>query len=91
MKIKEGDTLPDVKVFIIDKEHKEISTKEILNKDKVILFGVPGAFTPTCSNQHLPSFIKSNQNLKTFLTNLSLWVALILIIFSLYYFFKLIA
>ena len=39
----------------------------------------------------LPSFIKSNQNLKTFLTNLSLWVALILIIFSLYYFFKLIA
>ena len=64
MKIKEGDTLPDVKVFIIDKEHKEISTKEILNKDKVILFGVPGAFTPTCSNQHLPSFIKSAAKLK---------------------------
>jgi len=64
VKIKEGDTLPDVKVFIIDKEHKEISTKEILNKDKVILFGVPGAFTPTCSNQHLPSFIKSAAKLK---------------------------
>ena len=64
MKIKEGDTLPDVKVFIIDKEHKEISTKEILNKDKVILFGVPGAFTPTCSNQHLPSFIKSTEKLR---------------------------
>ena len=30
----------------------------------------------------LPSFIKSNQNLKTFLTNLSLWIALILVIFS---------
>ena len=64
MKIKEGDTLPDVKVFVIDKEHKEISTKEILNKDKVILFGVPGAFTPTCSNQHLPSFIKSTEKLR---------------------------
>ena len=64
MKIKEGDTLPDVKVFVIDKEHKEISTKEILNKDKVILFGVPGAFTPTCSNQHLPSFIKSAEKLR---------------------------
>ena len=64
MKIKEGDTLPDVKVFVIDKEHKEISTKEILNKDKVILFGDPGAFTPTCSNQHLPSFIKSTEKLR---------------------------
>ncbi len=64
MKIKEGDILPDVKVFVIDKEHKEISTKEILNKDKVILFGVPGAFTPTCSNQHLPSFIKSTEKLR---------------------------
>ena len=39
----------------------------------------------------LPSFIKTNQNLKTFLTNLSLWAALLLVIFSLYYFFKLIA
>ena len=50
MKIKEGDKLPDVKVFVIkmdaEYEHKEISTSEILNKDKIILFGLPGAFTP---------------------------------------------
>jgi len=39
----------------------------------------------------LPSFIKSNQNLKTFLTNLSIWVALIILIFSLYLLFKLVA
>ena len=64
MKIKEGDKLPDAKVFIIDKQHKEISTSEILNKGKVILFGVPGAFTPTCSNQHLPSFLQSAEKLK---------------------------
>ena len=64
MKIKEGEKLPDSKVFILEKEHKEISTKEILNKDKVILFGLPGAFTPTCSNKHLPSFLKSNEQLK---------------------------
>ena len=38
----------------------------------------------------LPSFIKSNQNLKTFLTNLSIWVAVILVLFSLYYLFKLV-
>ncbi len=35
----------------------------------------------------LPSFIKSNQNLKTFITNLSIWFSVILVIFSLYYFF----
>ncbi len=64
MKIKEGDKLPDAKVFIIDKQHKEILTSEILNKGKVILFGVPGAFTPTCSNQHLPSFLQSAEKLK---------------------------
>ena len=64
MKIKEGDKLPDAKVFIIDKQHKEISTSEILNKGKVILFGVPGAFTPTCSKQHLPSFLQSAEKLK---------------------------
>ena len=64
MKIKEGDRLPDAKVFIIDKQHKEIPTSEILNKGKVILFGVPGAFTPTCSNKHLPSFLQSAEKLK---------------------------
>ncbi len=64
MKIKEGDRLPDAKVFIIDKKHKEIPTSEILNKGKVILFGVPGAFTPTCSNKHLPSFLQSAEKLK---------------------------
>jgi len=39
----------------------------------------------------LPSFIKSNQNLEIFFTNLSIWVALILVIFSLFYLFKFIA
>ena len=64
MKIKEGEKLPDTKVFILEKEHKEISTNEILNKGKAILFGVPGAFTPTCSNKHLPSFLQSAEQLK---------------------------
>ena len=68
MKIKEGDKLPDVKVFVINMnkeyEHKEISTSEILNKDKIILFGLPGAFTPGCSKKHLPSFLESTKKLK---------------------------
>ena len=68
MKIKEGDKLPDAKVFVIDTnkeyEHKEISASEILNKGKIILFGLPGAFTPGCSKKHLPSFIESTEKLK---------------------------
>ena len=68
MKIKEGDKLPEAKVFVIDMdkeyEHKEISTDEILNQDKVILFGLPGAFTPGCSKKHLPSFLESAEKLK---------------------------
>jgi peroxiredoxin (alkyl hydroperoxide reductase subunit C) len=68
MKIKEGDKLPNTKVFIInmDKEyeHKEISTIEILNKEKIILFGLPGAFTPGCSKKHLPSFLEATEKLK---------------------------
>ena len=64
MKIKEGDKLPDATVVILEKEHTEINTSKILNKDKVILFGLPGAFTPTCSNKHLPSFLKSADKLK---------------------------
>tara|TARA_B100000029_G_C17276135_1_gene851712 strand:+ start:341 stop:823 length:483 start_codon:yes stop_codon:yes gene_type:complete len=68
MKIKVGEKIPNIKVFTInpDKEfeHKEISTGEILNKGKVILFGLPGAFTPTCSKKHLPSFLESSEELK---------------------------
>jgi len=68
MKIKEGDKLPNAKVFIINMnkeyEHKEISTDEILSKDKIILFGLPGAFTPGCSKKHLPSFLESSEKLK---------------------------
>ena len=64
MKIKKGDNLPDAKVFILDKDPKETSIKQIIGDDKIILFGLPGAFTPTCSTKHLPGFIKSSNTLK---------------------------
>ena len=64
MKIKKGDNLPDAKVFILDKDPKETSIKQIIGDDKIILFGLPGAFTPTCSTKHLPGFIKSSNILK---------------------------
>ena len=64
MKIKKGDKLPDAKVFILDKEPKEVSIKEIVGEEKVILFGLPGAFTPTCSVKHLPGFVIATDRLK---------------------------
>jgi len=64
MKIKNGEKLPNAKIIILGKEHKEVTISEILNNDKVILFGLPGAFTPTCSNKHLPSFLESGEELK---------------------------
>ena len=54
MKIKKGDKLPDAKVFVLEKDPKEISIKSIIGDEKIILFGLPGAFTPTCSAKHLP-------------------------------------
>jgi peroxiredoxin (alkyl hydroperoxide reductase subunit C) len=64
MKIKKGDKLPDAKVFILEKDPKEVSIKEIVGEEKVILFGLPGAFTPTCSVKHLPGFVIAIDRLK---------------------------
>ena len=64
MKIKKGDKLPDAKVFILEKDPKEVSIKEIVGEEKVILFGLPGAFTPTCSVKHLPGFVIAADRLK---------------------------
>ena len=64
MKIKKGDKLPDAKVFILEKNPKEVSIKEIVGDEKVILFGLPGAFTPTCSAKHLPGFVIAIDQLK---------------------------
>ena len=63
MKIKSGEKLPDAKVFTFDKDPKEISIKQIIGDDRVIIFGIPGAFTPTCSTKHLPGFMASDNQL----------------------------
>ena len=64
MKIKVGDKLPDAKVFMFKTDPKEVSIKEIIAGKKTILFGLPGAFTPTCSVKHLPSFINASKKIK---------------------------
>ena len=56
--------IPSIKVPIIQKgvTSKVILSDELKNK-KVIIFGVPGAFTPTCSEKHMPSYIKLYEQL----------------------------
>lgn len=56
--IKQGDTLPSVKLMAATAEGpREIGTDEIFKGKKAVLFAVPGAFTPTCSAHHLPGFV----------------------------------
>ena len=56
--IKVGDKLPNVAVKVMGKEGPEdIQTDILFAGNKVVLFAVPGAFTPTCSAAHLPGFV----------------------------------
>ncbi|MBB1087572.1 peroxiredoxin [Lysobacter sp. SG-8] len=58
MSIQTGDTLPDVVVQQVGESTEPVNTRELLGTGKAVLFAVPGAFTPTCSEQHLPGFIE---------------------------------
>ena len=58
MKIKENDLLPNSEIFIIENgEPIKKNIEDFFKNKKVILFGVPGAFTSVCSKKHLPSYI----------------------------------
>ena len=57
--IKIGDKIPSMKLMVATAEGpREADTAELLGHGKVVLFAVPGAFTPTCSAKHLPGFVK---------------------------------
>ena len=55
MAIQAGDKVPSATLKTTDM--KDITTQELFGGRKVVLFAVPGAFTPTCSAKHLPGFI----------------------------------
>jgi glutaredoxin/glutathione-dependent peroxiredoxin len=64
MTISIGDTIPDVKVQVPGPNGPEgAQTAELLGKGTVVLFGVPGAFTPTCNDYHLPGFVLRAEDL----------------------------
>lgn len=65
MTIKEGDKLPEATFMTMTGEGpKPMTTDEVFKDKTVVLFAVPGAFTPTCSARHLPGFVDSAADLK---------------------------
>src|SRR6202046_1923035 len=64
MTIKVGDTIPNTTVNYLKDGVQAINTDEIFKGKKVVLFAVPGAFTPTCSAKHLPGFVQNVDALK---------------------------
>lgn len=64
MTIEVGDTIPDIQIMTTKGgKPTHVQSREVLGSGKVILFGVPGAFTPTCSDYHLPSYVIRRQEL----------------------------
>jgi peroxiredoxin (alkyl hydroperoxide reductase subunit C) len=65
MAIQAGDVIPSMKLTQATAEGpKETSTDEVFKGKTVVLFGVPGAFTPTCSAKHLPGYVQQAAALK---------------------------
>lgn len=65
MAIEVGGKIPDVKLKAATKDGiKDVTTADLFAGKKVVLFAVPGAFTPTCSARHLPGFIDKASEIK---------------------------
>lgn len=65
MPIAAGDRLPDVTFRILSETGpKPLSTTDVFAGKTMVLFGVPGAFTPTCHKTHLPGFLKEAEAFK---------------------------
>jgi glutaredoxin/glutathione-dependent peroxiredoxin len=58
MAIQAGDRIPSANINIIKDGVQAVDSAELFAGRKTVLFAVPGAFTPTCSNKHLPGFIE---------------------------------
>jgi peroxiredoxin len=65
MTIKIGDHLPDATFRLITSDGpRPVTTSEFFKGRKVVLFGLPGAFTPTCHKNHLPGFLANEAAIK---------------------------
>ena len=65
MAVKAGDKMPAGKFKRMTKEGpKDVTTDELFSAKRVVLFSVPGAFTPTCDAKHLPGFVELGDAIK---------------------------
>ncbi len=65
MKLKINDQIPDTEIFqLVDGEPQKSNLTEIIGNGKIVLFGLPGAFTSTCSKLHLPGFVANADKIK---------------------------
>jgi len=65
MTVKAGDPIPEATLYTMGEDGPEpVSTRELFAGKKVVLFAVPGAFTPACSNAHLPGFVVNADRIK---------------------------
>ena len=65
MTIQVGDSIPEVTLKTMgEKGPQDVTTGDLFGGKKVVMFAVPGAFTPTCSAAHLPSFVANADKMK---------------------------
>jgi peroxiredoxin len=66
MAMQIGSAVPDVTLKVVREagNHEEVSTKALFEGKKVVIFGLPGAYTPTCSAKHLPGYVAKLEDLK---------------------------
>ena len=66
MRLNIKDQIPGIEIFhLVDGQPKTINIREIFGKGKIILFGLPGAFTSTCSKLHLPGYVANADKIKS--------------------------
>ena len=65
MPVQIGDAVPEVNLKVLGGQGpQDVSTSEIFMGKKVVMFAVPGAFTPTCSAEHLPGYVANADKIK---------------------------
>ena len=65
MKLKENDKVPDSEIFVIERgDPVKKNIEEYLKNKKVIIFGLPGAYTSVCSAKHLPGYVNIYEQFK---------------------------
>ncbi len=64
MAIRVGETIPDIELQVATPGGTETLSAAELFKGRVVPFAVPGAFTPTCSEKHLPGFVEKAEEIK---------------------------